>query len=60
VIRLGAAGALTALAVSASGIPAQAADIQPVKPGIATEATAQQAGAAVVAASVMLPWRTST
>ena len=50
IIRLGVAGTLAALAVSAVGIPAQAADVQPAKPGISTEATAAQpaAGVAVV------------
>ncbi|MET3922502.1 hypothetical protein [Arthrobacter sp. UYEF20] len=42
VLRLGAAGTLAALAVSAVGIPAKAAD-QPAKPGISTEAAALSA-----------------
>ncbi|MGO4803923.1 hypothetical protein AB4089_02220 [Arthrobacter sp. 2MCAF15] len=40
VIRLGVAGTLAALSVSAVGIPAHAADVQPAKPGTAVEATA--------------------
>ncbi|WP_353918306.1 hypothetical protein [Arthrobacter sp.] len=40
---------LAALAVSAVAVPAQAADVQPAKPGISTEAAAQQPVAAVVA-----------
>lgn len=46
VIRLGVAGTLAALAVSAVGIPAQAADIQPAKPGITTVAAALPAASA--------------
>ena len=45
VIRLGVAGTLAALAVSAVGIPAQAADIQPAKQGITTEASLPAASA---------------
>jgi hypothetical protein len=38
IIRLGVAGTLAALSVTALGIPAQAAEAKPARPGIATEA----------------------
>ncbi|SDL53573.1 hypothetical protein [Arthrobacter sp. ok362] len=46
IIRLGVAGTLAALAVSAVGIPAQAADTQPAKPGLTTEAASLPAASA--------------
>lgn len=52
VIRLGAAGTIAALSVSVVGLPAQAADVQPAKPGVATEAAALATVAAPPAVAV--------
>ncbi len=52
VVRLGVAGTLAVLSLSAVGIPAQAADTQPARPGVSTEAAVLRSVAAPAAVTM--------